>query len=406
MALRDRLNTLRRDSGVTARDEGVGSAPDTGVAGRLRRLGADHRRSGASPSQQPTPDAATLATELGGFVIADSLIARDTPITDVATDALAERPPQRAARATTTDPTGLLFVDTETSGLAGGAGTVAFMVGLLRSTSTGWVCRQYLLTGFSGEPCLYDCLRAEAASAHTVVSYNGKTFDAPLMRDRACLNRRAEPLAGLSHIDLLTLIRRLFGARWPDCRLVTAEARLLGASRDNDLPGDQAPQAWFDFLHRGNTHCLQGVLRHNQQDLTSLAQLWPLLGRAQIQPQTMGADVGTTARGWLEMGFEAYARELMAGAEGQLGERQRLEYARLARRAGDLKTAVRIWRELAAGGNDQAIEALAKHYEHRQRDPMAALNWARRLHGYDADRRQRRLRAKCQQLAPQRELGL
>jgi hypothetical protein len=201
-------------------------------------------------------------------------------------------------------------------------------------------------------------------------------------------------------------VRRLFGARWPDCRLATAETRLLDAGRSDDLPGDQAPLAWFDFVHRGSTARLPGVLAHNRDDLVSLAALLPVLARAHVTPARYGAEVGAVARAWLREGEEGRARQLLAASEPELGMGSRLELARLARRAGDTQTASRIWHELADKGDRRAVEALAKDYEHRVGDPESALAWARRLTGREAVGRCRRLEAKCRQAAAQGELGL
>ncbi len=404
MALKDRLNTLRRESGVEPASASAGD-----VASRLERLRAGSRpRSSAPPDAKRPVDPHALAAGLGARVLGDYLLCREVAVSAAATEALsaalttAPGLPERSE----IDPGSLLFVDTETSGLAGGTGTLVFLVGLLRWEAAGPVCRQYLLTGFGGEPALYQSLSAEAATASLVVSYNGKSFDAPLLRDRACLNRQASPLAALAHLDLLAPMRRLFATRWPDCRLATAEALLLGEHRSDDLPGDQAPLAWFDFVHRGDTQRLPGVLSHNEQDLVSLMRLLPPLLGAHQAPLAYGGDVAATARAWLRHGSEDRARDLLADAEACLADAERLELARLARRAGDRDTAVRIWRALAEQGNERAIEAIAKHYEHRLGDPSTALAWARRLSGLEAQRRCRRLESKRDGAMAQGELGL
>jgi uncharacterized protein YprB with RNaseH-like and TPR domain len=404
MALKDRLNTLRRESGV---DPAAPTGND--VARRLERLGAGKRAQSTEAGHGRTAvDPYALAETLGARVLSDYLLCREVDVSAEIGETLSNALSRDAGlpEHPTIDPGSLLFVDTETSGLAGGAGTLAFLVGLLRWEASGPVSRQYLLTGFGGEPALYECLAAEAATAATVVSYNGKSFDAPLLRDRACLNRQVSPLAALAHLDLLAPVRRLFASHWPDCRLATAEARLLHGERTDDLPGDQAPLAWFDFVHRGVTARLPGVLSHNEQDLISLMRLLPPLLRAHRSPGAYSADGAAAARAWLRHGGEDRARELLAECEPQLADSDRLALARLARRRGDLSTAVRIWRELAEQGESRAIEALAKHYEHRLGDPSTALGWARQLDGPEAGRRCRRLEAKRAAAMAQVELGL
>ena len=172
-----------------------------------------------------------------------------------------------------TDPMELVFLDTETSGLAGGTGTVAFLVGLGWLTAEGFLLRQYLMTRFCAEAPMLARLARDLAGRAGIVTYNGKSFDAPLIATRARLHGIESPISGACHIDLLHAARRRHGKLWPDCRLKTAEARALRFARRDDLPGEMAPLAWRQLVSGGHSELLPGVLRHNRDDILSLAAL-------------------------------------------------------------------------------------------------------------------------------------
>lgn len=173
----------------------------------------------------------------------------------------------------------LLFFDTETTGLSGGAGLTVFMLGLLRWQADGWCLRQYLMTRPGAAAALCDALTAECRGDEVLVSYNGKGFDVPALRNQALLHGRADALAGLAHWDLLYPVRRLFRTHWPNCRLQTVEQRLLGVWRRDDLPGSEAPRAWRDYLRCGDSADLLRVLGHNRLDLETLLRLLRELSR-------------------------------------------------------------------------------------------------------------------------------
>ncbi len=176
------------------------------------------------------------------------------------------------------DPEALLFFDTETTGLAGGTGTLAFLAGLGWFDADSLQVRQYLLSGFAAEAALHAEIRGAAAARQCLVTYNGKSFDAPLVRARCRLVRAPDPFAGMAHADLLHGTRRRFARSWPDCRLRTAEARALGFARIDDLPGSLVPEAFRRFMRHGDAAPLPGILEHNRNDLLSLAALLAPLG--------------------------------------------------------------------------------------------------------------------------------
>ena len=183
-----------------------------------------------------------------------------------------------AKRDTDLDPRDLLFFDTETTGLAGGTGTRAFMVGAADwhvhpVLGDGLRVRQLLITTLAAEPAM---LRTFATwlAPHTVLSsYNGRCYDAPLLRTRYRLARMADALGTLDHVDLLFPTRRRYRGTWENCKLSTIERELLGIVREDDLPGAQAPAAWLTYLRGGASTNLGRVCAHNHQDVVTLARL-------------------------------------------------------------------------------------------------------------------------------------
>lgn len=171
------------------------------------------------------------------------------------------------------DPRRVLFFDTETTGLAGGAGTRAFMIGAAHWDGTDIVVRQLVIATLAAEPAMLAEFARWLTPDTVLASYNGKSYDAPLLRTRYRLARQANPLAGLEHVDLLYPSRRRYRGRFENCRLVTIERRVLGIVREDDLPGSEAPAAWLAYLRGGSAAKLRRVGEHNHQDVLSLARL-------------------------------------------------------------------------------------------------------------------------------------
>jgi uncharacterized protein len=167
----------------------------------------------------------------------------------------------------------VLCFDTETTGLAGGSGTRAFMIGAADWRDGMLRIRQLYLDAMAGEAAMLDLFASWLDPTRVLVSYNGRSYDAPLLATRYRLARRANPLAGLAHLDLLYPVRRRYRGVWENCRLATIERELLGVHRHDDLPGAQAPAAWLQYLRGGSAALLRRVLQHNAQDLDSLARL-------------------------------------------------------------------------------------------------------------------------------------
>lgn len=276
-------------------------------------------------------------------------------------------------------PSSWCFLDTETSGLAGGTGTWAFVVGIGQFTKDAFSLRQYLLLSLDAEPAMIEAVAAELAGAKQLISYNGKSFDLPLLETRFCLNGRRANLGDIPHLDLLHWVRRAFASRWGDCRLSTCEEQLLGVTRSDDLPGAEAPAAWRGWLQTGQSDRLGAVLRHNRTDLLSLATLIPALREVYRNPLSLDADLGAIVRHHVRQGRHQYAEALLERHRDALDRSAALLLAQLKRRRKAWTDAAHIWERLGAHGDPNALLALAKYHEHIRGDPIQALHYAQQL---------------------------
>ncbi|MBB5944344.1 MULTISPECIES: ribonuclease H-like domain-containing protein [Xanthomonas] len=191
-------------------------------------------------------------------------------------------------------PTDLLFFDTETTGLAGGTGTRAFMIGAADWTvhpadGPGLRIRQLLMATMGAEKAMLEAFRAWLRPGTVLSSYNGRCYDAPLLKTRYRLARCADPLSALDHVDLLHPTRRRYRGTWENCKLATIERQLLRVVREDDLPGSEAPAAWLGYLRGGNARNLRRVAAHNHQDVVTLALLLQRLVAAEAEERALAA---------------------------------------------------------------------------------------------------------------------
>ncbi len=197
------------------------------------------------------------------------------------------------------EPCEILFLDTETTGLAGGTGTIPFLVGVSWWEKGGLTTRQYFLPGPGHEAAMLHELSLLAAGFKIVVTFNGASFDLPLLRTRARLNRLADPVADLVVWDLLVPVRRLYANRLPDCRQQTLEREVCDLRRtEGDIEGSRIPQVWFDFLATGKRGLLSRVMTHNHRDMVGMGRLFNLVTQA---AQSLTKGIGSTGKlGWLD----------------------------------------------------------------------------------------------------------
>jgi hypothetical protein len=185
-----------------------------------------------------------------------------------------------ARRDDAVDPHALLFFDTETTGLAGGTGTRAFMVGAADWHDGALRVRQLTIATLAAEDAMLRTFAGWLRPGTVLSSYNGRCFDAPLLKTRYRLARQPCPVAPLDHVDLLFPTRRRYRGVWENCRLATVERELLRIVREDDLPGAEAPAAWLAYLRGGSARNLRRVLAHNRQDVITLSRLLLRLAQA------------------------------------------------------------------------------------------------------------------------------
>ena len=293
-----------------------------------------------------------------------------------------------------------LFLDLETTGLSGGAGTVAFLVGCGWFEHGAFRTRQFLLPGFGGERAMLAAVTTLLEDCGALVTYNGKTFDLPVMETRWSFQRLTPPFDELPHVDLLHMARRLWARRedggamfeLAGCRLVSLEHALMGVTRVGDVPGWEIPARYFDFIRRGDASVLAPVLYHNQIDLLSLGCLAARavrLLRGGPDAAADGAEMVALGREFDRRGDEASAESCFRRAltrddvVSELRGDALYGLARLLRRRRRHRDAAPHWHELAntatvrSALQHEAREALAVHYEHRDRDLDLASHWAR-----------------------------
>lgn len=276
-----------------------------------------------------------------------------------------------------------LFLDTETTGLAGGTGTVAFLIGLGWFDGDRFVTRQLFARDFAEERATLQSLRDLLRGRAFLVSFNGKAFDAGLLATRFVMNRLPNPLAGLPHLDLLHPARRLLSHRLADRRLGALEASILGFEREGDIPGSEIPQRYFDWLRRRDGRLMADVFSHNRLDILSLAALAARLAEL-IDPLAEASrrhpgDLLAAARLFLARDCPGEAIRLLDPLTGcgcpETAREAGRELSLLYKRRNQWPEAVTIWEEMVRRETENlfALVELAKWCEHRRRDFRRAL---------------------------------
>jgi len=322
----------------------------------------------------------------------------------------------------TADPGQWLFLDTETTGLSGGTGTYAFLVGVAWLDAGGLQVEQYFMRDHTEECSLLAALAERLAERRVLVTFNGKAFDWPLLETRFRMTRTLAPRQPLAHLDLLHPARQLWRLRLGSVRLTELERGVMGLDRGEDIPPHRIPNVYFDFLRGGHPAPLVAVFHHNRMDLVGLAAQARRIFSLLTEPAEAGdpLELYGLSRFWFRRDAQRarllYERALDAGLPRTLDRAARRELARLAKRQRDYARANALWAELLPdrrmktpglrtalsgamprssmvsakarhalffrgrpafleddlGAALEAFEQLAIHYEHRARQPERA----------------------------------
>jgi len=280
------------------------------------------------------------------------------------------------------NPGSIAYIDTETTGLSGGSGTYVFAAAVARPIECGLRLAQLFLPQPGMEAAFLHALSDELAPASGVGSFNGASFDLPILRTRWVMARMHGDLQHPPHVDLLTLVRSLFRHRMESCTLRSVEERLLGYEREDPIAGALAPDAYFQYVHHGPSQMLELVLEHNRLDVISLVHLHSLLLR-----RLRGADAGMDASDWLALGRHRFRRGARADGwralrnaagfeRGEDAATASLWIARRLVRRGAITSADRLLErtELRFDGDLRVSVARARLLEWRRREPSLALH--------------------------------
>jgi uncharacterized protein len=286
------------------------------------------------------------------------------------------------ACAEVSDPRQWLFLDTETTGLMGGTGTYPFLVGIAWWDAGGLEVEQFFMRELSEEHALLLTLAERMAERPVLVTFNGKSFDWPLLETRYRMTRKIRPAAPRAHLDFLHPARNLWRVRLGSVRLAELEKHVLGWNRGADLISELIPQFYFDYLRGGSPEPLLQIFLHNQMDLRGLAGLASRIVAVLANPQTGGTDglelFGVSRicerRGDAARARKHYAQSLDAALPADTDRAARRSLARLAKRQGDLPLALKLWESILGGSREglEAYKQLAIHYERQAREPQRA----------------------------------
>ena len=295
------------------------------------------------------------------------------------------------------------FLDTETTGLAGGTGTYAFLIGVGRITPEGFRVRQFFMREYGEEASLLDSLSRHLSGFDVLVTYNGKAYDQPLLETRYRMVRARPPFDRLPHLDLLFGARRLWNLRFDNCRLTHLENQVLGVERQGDLPGELIPYVYFEYLRTREAARLVPIFHHNAMDILTLACLTGIVPQVFCNPSearlSHGAELVGMAR-WLRTAGRAadslalFRRAIDLGLPDALLFRTLWDIGTLEKKQGKEAAALASFSEIAGCPNPwqaSALEELAKHYEHREGNYAMALEMTRTaLHLLDSEPLRRR----------------
>src|SRR5271168_3795599 len=286
------------------------------------------------------------------------------------------------APADVANPEQWLFLDTETTGLAGGTGTYPFLVGIAWWDSGGLEVEQFFMRDHSEEHSLLVTLAERMAERRVLVTFNGKSFDWPLLETRYRMTRTIRPPAPRAHLDFLHPSRNLWRLKFGSVRLAELERHVLGWNRGADVMSDLIPEIYFNFLRGGAPEPLVPIFHHNQMDLRGLAGLAGRIVSMLADPESRGQDAlemfGVSRicerRGETSRARKLYARSVAAELPAETDRAAKRSLARLAKREGDFTQARELWEGIAGNSREgfEAYEQLAISFEHHAREPHRA----------------------------------
>ncbi len=401
MTLDDKLRSLRKERAARSRSRNVEDAwnkidRDAGsltVKEKLERLIS--LTGGRYPAKPPAaPVSGPLRREPFRFV--ENPFALGTRYGDVSIAQGLEIPGKALAflsheigfEALTLDSA--LFLDLETTGLAGGTGTLPFLVGMGYYRDGKFKVAQYFLGEMADEDAMVRDLSRfiRDMDFKSVVTYNGKAFDLPLLETRFAMHRERFPLADLPHLDFLFAARQLWKHQYESCRLFHLAREIVRAERDEDIPGAEIPLRYFQYIRTGDESLIEPILYHNQEDILSLLGVVIagalLLGRGQrpdageeMDPlDLVGVGRLYESAGDMERSAELFEQALKRNLSGELSVRVHKKLSSHLKRNKDWEKAVVLWKDLSRQDQLDAFRELAMYYEHKEKKYEEALRAA------------------------------
>jgi uncharacterized protein YprB with RNaseH-like and TPR domain len=367
---------------------------------RLKRLGirrgadslkAQSRRRG--PAIEELLSGEVVDTDSGAFFLVRDTYEPDHRHGFHTLADLVTHPPQAAAylardeRLSHVDWSRVAFVDTETTGLAGGTGTYAFLVGVGVFEGSRFTIYQFFMRDYHEEPAQLQALGQLLDRLEAVVSFNGRTFDLPLLETRFIMARQTPRLVGAPHLDLLPVARRIWKHRLQSCALSSLETEVLGVRRTHaDVPGWLIPGLYAEYTRSGDAREIARVFYHNAQDILSLVTL--AARQSELLTMSLPADGSLPGEDLYGLGRllhdlgqsgkaeAAYVRAAQTCRLPQVSELAMRDLAYLLKRRGQRGQALPWWQQLVeSSGAVYACEELAKHYEWHDEDLAEAAAW-------------------------------
>ena len=380
--------------------------------GRLAALRPARRRIDVETEIEPRgispdiPEGSTRLAELLGAMPARNRFGEHLALRRWFSESIGCEPPERTVdemalrllapdtRADITDPQQWLFLDTETTGLMGGTGTYAFLVGIAWWDAGGLEVEQFFMRDHSEEHSLLVALAERMAAKRVLVTFNGKSFDWPLLETRYRMTRTIRPPTPRAHLDFLHPARNLWRLRLGSVRLSQLEQHVLGWNRGVDIDSTLIPSIYFDFLRGGSPDPLVPIFQHNQMDLRGLAGLAAHTLALLADPESRGRDAlelfGVSRicerRGHQARARRLYEQSIASDLSPEAARLARKSLANLAKKEKDFSVACEMWTQMLADSRAQgtfsrdmldAYEQLTIHFERRARDPQRAAVLAR-----------------------------